>query len=64
MCSHPEHQVEMLPDGQIAEEHVLTDDEMRLLASVDRFLDKAYRSTYGYGFSQEVVPDGFKGTSP
>jgi len=33
MCSHPEHRVEVLPDGQIAEEHVLTDEQMALIVA-------------------------------
>jgi hypothetical protein len=33
MCSHPEHRYEVLPDGQIAEEHVLTDEQMALIVA-------------------------------
>jgi hypothetical protein len=33
MCSHPEHSVEVLPDGQIAEEHVLSDEQMAEVAN-------------------------------
>jgi hypothetical protein len=37
MCSRPEHRVEVLPDGQIDEEHVFTDQEMAsLVAAIDR----------------------------
>lgn len=34
MCSHPEHRIEVLPDGQIDETHMLSYDDL-----VD-FLDK------------------------
>lgn len=59
MCSHPEHRVEVLPDGQIAEGHVLTDEDM---AELERLALNLFYSSYGHGYPQEVVLGGFEGT--
>ncbi|MET7939623.1 hypothetical protein [Streptomyces sp. NPDC005302] len=39
MCSHPDHEVVTLPDGQVDETHVFTDEDwqhVRMLRAVDR----------------------------
>lgn len=33
MCSHPDHEVTKLPDGQVAETHTFRDDELEAYAA-------------------------------
>lgn len=59
MCSHPEHRVEVLPDGQIDETHVITDEEMqRLQAAVQRMADRMLHARYAMGTPGEVILNG------
>lgn len=63
MCSHAEHRVEVLPDGQIAEEHLLADKQMMALQdSINRLLwTLEADGTVVFG---EVFPDGKSWISP
>ncbi|MFF1625549.1 hypothetical protein [Streptomyces sp. NPDC058272] len=60
MCTHPDHEVVTLPDGQVDETHVFTDADMaRLVDAVDRMAGRMWQSIYGYpqsiyGYPQEV----------
>lgn len=41
MCSHPDHEVTTLPDGQVDETHVFSTEDLqaiRLAAAVDRMV--------------------------
>ncbi|GAB1326985.1 hypothetical protein [Streptomyces sennicomposti] len=41
MCSHPDHEVTTLPDGQVDETHVFTDEDwrhVRMLLAIDRMV--------------------------
>ena len=65
MCSHPEHRVEVLPDGQIDEEHVLTEHEMRQLqAAVQRLSNRMLHAWYAMGTPGEVILNGESWTDP
>lgn len=52
MCSHPEHRVEVLPDGQIDEAHVFSYETLVGL------LEKVRLAGYAHSFPQEVTFDG------
>jgi hypothetical protein len=63
MCSHPEHRVEVLPDGQIDETHVLTHDA--LVSLMDRVREMCWQvemAKYAHAFPLnhvwEVGPNG------
>lgn len=61
MCSHPEHRVEVLPDGQIDETHVMSLEELQ--DRINRLVEDMVLVSYGGGFRQEyfykeVVEDG------
>lgn len=63
MCSHPEHRVEVLPDGQIDETHVLTHEALvSLMDRVSRTCWQVETAKYAHAFplnhSWEEVPDG------
>lgn len=63
MCSHPEHRVEVLPDGQVAEEHVLTYASMvRLMERVRETCWQVETAKYAHAFplnhSWEEAPNG------
>jgi hypothetical protein len=41
MCTHPDHEVVTLPDGQVDETHVFTEESwrhVRMLRAVDRLI--------------------------
>lgn len=54
MCDHPEHRVEVLPDGQIDETHVFTDEEMKAIADI------VNRTLWKMQVIQEHGPVGFQ----
>jgi hypothetical protein len=64
MCSHPEHSVEVLPDGQIAEEHVI--DLAELQDRINRLVGDMTLASYGHTIPRnyyftttaEEVPNG------
>lgn len=63
MCQSSEHRVEVLPDGQVAEEHVLTDGQMAALQArisllIDDMERAAYNNSYPRNYYFEEVPDG------
>lgn len=46
MCSHTDCRVEVLPDGQVDEEHVFTDGQMKALQeAINRTLWRMYLSS-------------------
>jgi hypothetical protein len=57
MCSHPEHRVEVLPDGQIDETHVLSDEEIRIPWGLYLYELKAIRTNWTTTNAEEV-PNG------
>lgn len=63
MCSHPEHRVEVLPDGQVDETHVFSLEEPSLTEEQMSRLYSRLRNVAGTVFvsstvPQEVVLDG------
>ena len=55
MCSHSEHRVEVLPDGQVDETHVFSDEEVRI--PWDLYELRAVRATWTTN-AYEEDPDG------
>jgi len=57
MCSSPECRVEILPDGQIDETHVFTDEQMsHLAASVRKLGKRLHLASIAHAYPQEVWP--------
>ena len=58
MCSHPDHQVEVLPDGQVYESHTVTDEHMAdLLRAIDLMAWRTHLAFISNAYPQEEVPD-------
>lgn len=55
MCSHDDCRVEELPDGQVVENHTLTDEDMkRLQEAINKTLWQMQMASIAHGFPQEV----------
>ncbi|BET51776.1 hypothetical protein RGQ21_67580 [Kitasatospora aureofaciens] len=57
MCSHPEHRVEVLPDGQIDETHVFLIEDLSKL-DFHEVLTAETRTALIQKYFPEVVPNG------
>lgn len=57
MCTHPEHRVEVLPDGQIDETHVITPE---VLAEMEEIAIRVFRLAHPVFMTTawEEDPDG------
>ncbi|MDQ0958516.1 hypothetical protein QFZ66_002394 [Streptomyces sp. B4I13] len=55
MCAHPDHEVVTLPDGQVDETHVFTDEDMeRLRSTVERATARMLTAAYAHAFPMDV----------
>jgi hypothetical protein len=53
VCSHPDHEIVTLPDGQVDETHVFTEEDWqhaRMLRAVDRMIWATTLARAGGGF--------------
>lgn len=65
MCSHADCRIEVLPDGQVAGEHVFTDEQMaHLAASVRKLGKRLHLARIANAYPMEGVFDGKSGISP
>lgn len=59
MCSHSEHRYEVLPDGQVAEEHYFTEQDLeRLQEAINRTMGRMLLAAYTMSTAGEVTVNG------